>query len=1008
MASQSPSTNQQKALASPLVFLRGRIRQYVIIEAVLGIIIFAASWIWLDLLLDFGSYRLFGIDWVQAFPRFIRIFLLAILSLGLITLTATRIALRLNKDYSDDTLALLLENKFPDRLGDRLITAVQLSSPKILLERGSSPEMLAQMLLETEERLKDLPVDEVFDWKRLKNLGLRTFGLTFGMYLFALVLSAVGAGIPTIGADEIPLSATQSLHEVLFTWADRNLVLRNVIWPRHTYLELPGFPDSGQVRVGRDAPPFPIKVRAIKYLVAGKPSDKASNRFQSYLTNSKVDAGPAMVRFERKPTEGWRALTFFDLEDWLTVKVPPFDSLPADLKPLRLDEPLLVDGIEHYLEKSAANVESEIIVSLKSIIEGLKELGSNAVYRRKLRIMAIPDNVVVHSWGNSSSNTMTLQRGADNEYSGQLADLRETTDFTAQALDYRTANKRLVLVPPPMLTRLMVEENHPAYLYYRTPTNGAALKGLKQRFDAQDMLQAGSDMSRITVPEGTTLVVRGETDADLASIKAVNKAGNKVDSVIPTLVDKRAFTFTVENLKEETTFYLEYEDQESVLGRRGVVLKPSADEPPNADFEPDALRRTKDGFMVTPLARLPFRGSANDAHGLGDMRYALTVKKVESESINVKDLFLVSSIVQMITPQGAILNGVSFLGAVTPTSKKDSKEIEKEAQRFSIASFRKLLESTTGEIRSLDEIKTAIAKSIKLSERKLVVRSFQIQPDTFDKIEEEPQSDFGLWKLGLAVPGGSNAYQPRYRMEFWLEALDHDVETGPHLVTSKERYLFLIVSENDLLAEIAREEEKHKIALEQAKGQLLESESRLGLSSLDLASPTIKAEQLGPMIARCEEIDRNLESRLATTNEIMEAYSRILREFKLNRVDAERYKRVQDTIFEPLRKISAVEFPATSRGIDAFRKNLEDSSVPFEQRIQTSKDSLQAARAQYKKLLQAIDEVLAAMGTLTDINKLVAMLRTIEEEERKQFDLVQKIHEELVRKTLEDVLNPSK
>ena len=50
----------------------------------------------------------------------------------------------------------------------------------------------------------------------------------------------------------------------------------------------------------------------------------------------------------------------------------------------------------------------------------------------------------------------------------------------------------------------------------------------------------------------------------------------------------------------------------------------------------------------------------------------------------------------------------------------------------------------------------------------------------------------------------------------------------------------------------------------------------------------------------------------------------------------------------------------------------------------------------------------AAMGTLTDINKLVAMLRTIEEEERKQFDLVQKIHEELVRKTLEDALNPGK
>jgi hypothetical protein len=245
-------------------------------------------------------------------------------------------------------------------------------------------------------------------------------------------------------------------------------------------------------------------------------------------------------------------------------------------------------------------------------------------------------------------------------------------------------------------------------------------------------------------------------------------------------------------------------------------------------------------------------------------------------------------------------------------------------------------------------------------------------------------------------------------MEFWLEALDHDVETGPHLVTSKERYMFFIVSENDLLAEIAREEEKHKLALEQAKGHLLESESRLGLSSLDLSAGNVKVEQLGPMVARCDEIDRNLETRLANTNEILEAYTRILREFKLNRVDAERYKRVQDTIHEPLRKITLVEFPATTRAIDSFRKALDNSSLTLDKRVEASRIALAESRSQFKKLLQAIDEVLAAMGTLTDINKLVAMLRTIEEEERKQFDLVQKIHEELVRKTLEDALNPGK
>jgi len=1011
MADHSPYLNQQPALSGPLVFLRGRIRQYVIIEALLGIIIFASAWVWLDLFVDYGSYRLFGIDWVQSLPRFIRIFLLGILTLGVIILTATRIALRLNNDFRDDALALVLENKFSDRLNDRLITAVELSSPKKLQDRGASPQMLQQMLLETEERMRGLPVDEVFDWKRLKNMGYKALALTFGMYLLALVLSIAGAGIPNIGADEITLSSTQSLHEVLLTWADRNVALKNVIWPRHTYLEFVGFPESGQVRVGRDAPPFPVKVRAVKYLVAGRPSEKAISKFRAYLALNNIDQAPALIRFDRRPIEGWRALSFFDLEDWISVKIPAFDSLPSELKPARPEDPLSFDEIEHFLEKQSSDLGSEVIDSLKACHDALKQLGSNAVYRRKFRVMAVPENIVLRSWGNSSNNNMTLQRGASNEYSGQIADLRETIDFTAQALDYRTATKRLVLVPPPMLLKLMVEESHPAYLYYRSTVEESAsgLKGLKQRFDAQDMLQSGSDMSRITVPEGTSLVVTGEADIDLASIRAVNKAGVKIDAINPRLIDKRSFTFTTENLKEEISFFLVYEDQEGVLGRRGMLLKPNADDPPNADFEPDALRRTKDGFMVTPVARLPFRGNANDAHGLGDIRYALTVKKVESENLNVKDLFLLSAIPQMIGTHGSVLGGVTFLGAVMPSGKKpEAKESAKEARRFSLPSFQKLLESTPGEIKTLAAIKEELAKSKKLSERKQTVRSFQIQPDTFEKIDEEVQSDFALGKLGLAVPGGSNAYQPRYRMEFWLEALDHDVETGPHLVTSKERYLFFIVSENDLLAEIAREEEKHKLALEQAKGQLLESESRLGLSSLDLSTTGVKVEQLGPMIARCDEIERNLETRLANTNEILEAYTRILREFKLNRVDAERYKRVQDTIHDPLRKITLVEFPATTRAIDSFRKALDNSSLTLDKRVEASRVALAESRSQFKKLLQAIDEVLAAMGTLTDINKLVAMLRTIEEEERKQFDLVQKIHEELVRKTLEDVLNPGK
>ena len=49
--------------------------------------------------------------------------------------------------------ALTIERDIPL---DRLITAIELSSPKILKERGASPQMLQQMLLETEELTPEL------------------------------------------------------------------------------------------------------------------------------------------------------------------------------------------------------------------------------------------------------------------------------------------------------------------------------------------------------------------------------------------------------------------------------------------------------------------------------------------------------------------------------------------------------------------------------------------------------------------------------------------------------------------------------------------------------------------------------------------------------------------------------------------------------------------------------------------------------------------------------------
>ena len=1007
MANDLPSTDNLGTLRGPLDVLRQRIRKYILLDALFGVICFMAVWLWVDLAVDYGSFRIFGADLVQVLPRYFRIAALLFLLGGFGWLLLRNLFLRLRTELRDEALALSLERQFPGSLGDRLITAIQLADPVRARERGASAEMVQQTVMEAARIVGTLNLDQTLDWQRLKVLARRCLHFTFGGYLLGLLLFVAGAA-PAVPEGETSPGAVTLYHDTLITWAERDLLVRNIIWPRHAFVEVIGFPDSGTVRVGRDAPPYALQARAVHHAVAGRASGRAVERFREYLQKQNLESESAVNLFGRRPPEGWRAITFFDLPDWVSAPLPELGNLPADLKPARAAEAITLDEIEVYLEKTQAELES--LAQLRKALEEIRTREKSSLYRRKLRLLKVPDQVLVRSWGASTSNNMTLQRGAGNEFTGLMADLRETVDFTLEAVDYRTSARRLQLVPPPMLLKLMVQESHPAYLYHRTEVeaDGTALKGLKQVFEAQDMLQPGSDMSRISVPEGSDVKVTASCDTDIKQIRAVLKDGSKASGLSPVLTDPKTFGFEVTNIREERTFYLEYEDAEGVLGRRGVVIKPKADEPPVVDFEVDSLRRTKDGFLVTPLARIPIKGNASDAHGLGQVRYAYNSRKIETEALDVKSLFLLSSITQFIPTEGSGVRSLAFLGAVLPAGKPKETEPAKDQRYFNLPSFRALLAANPGELKPLAEIQKQLANPIKLSQKPAITRSFQIQPDNFENIDEEPKADFPLWKQGLAQPGGSGSYQPRFRMEIWLEALDHDVETGPHLVASKDRYLFLVVPEADLLAEIGREEEKHKVALETVKGQLLEAEARLGLTGLDLSSPGVTAAQLGPMVARSEEIERSLETRQAAVAEVLDAYVRILREMKLNRVEADRQKRVFETIHEPLRKIMGVEFPATTRAMVDFRSNLDDAAKPLPQRLIAGRESLQAARTQFKRLLTAIDEVLAAMGTLTDINKLVATLRAIEEEERKQYDLIQKIHEELVKKTLEDVLNPGK
>src|SRR5690606_22188892 len=143
-----------------------------------------------------------------------------------------RIVTRLTKDLSYPALALVLERRFPGVLGDRLITAVELADVESQARYGYSREMIVQTIDEARERVGTVPVNDVFNWRRLWVLGIVAAGLILAVIVFGYVSYAVAA--KTVN----PYRFGWRMAHVSATYLERNVLLQNTPWPRRVHLEL--------------------------------------------------------------------------------------------------------------------------------------------------------------------------------------------------------------------------------------------------------------------------------------------------------------------------------------------------------------------------------------------------------------------------------------------------------------------------------------------------------------------------------------------------------------------------------------------------------------------------------------------------------------------------------------------------------------------------------------------------------------------------------------------------
>lgn len=564
----TPSLEQDRArIHHPLARLRKYIHSYVSLEGAAVVALFLALWFWIGLVLDYGAFKALLFDWVQATPWGFRLGVFLALLGALLGLLLATVLFRLLRHFSDESMALLLERRFPRELGDRLITAVEMHDPQAAATHGYSAALVRETIHEAAERVGRLPVGDVFDWRRLRSRAVMLGVLTAGLY----VLVAAGFCLTRAARGEPqPLAGVGDFNEVAGIWAERNVLLRNTIWPRRSYLEilpwprvsqdLPEKPDqeAAELRIPQGTAPPALRVRAWKYVVA--------------------DAASA---------EGWRLLSWNDLQERPTLSSnADIPDLPEGWQPRDRETGLTLDEVELYLDAfpirhNAGGEGARWQVASASEESGWRGLAWADLTREKLAGLDVPG--VPGGWDPKAMPAL-IASGAG------LAG----PDALAAAARMLLGPKYISLTVDEVETQLVQAEKAanpgPGVAAVRRAIDRlrqyAAIREVVERVsDTADRRGMRRTLRRLIVPETVTLSYSSTRSTSTNSMMRI--AGNE-------------FTGTFAELKESVTFTVRGEDYVTPTRRIVVVERPRVESLDSEEERPAYLyyRPASDGTAV--------------------------------------------------------------------------------------------------------------------------------------------------------------------------------------------------------------------------------------------------------------------------------------------------------------------------------------------------------------------------------------------------------------------------
>jgi hypothetical protein len=988
------STAQQPRSADPQVLhpldrLRGTIRRYVVIEGVLSAALFLSLWFALAMLFDFVLFKATGWDWALDGAKGFRATALIVAALLFAAVLYFRIARRLSTEFSYPALALVLERKFPKLLGDRLITAVELADVKRMAQFGYSADMINATVAEARERVAKVPVNEVFNWRRLWVIG--------ALAILVPVLTVV------VGFASYAI-ATKSANPGRFTWkflhtagvlAERDLFLQNTPWPRRAHIELVGFPESGEMTVGRDSPEPPkIRARAFQW-----------------------------VRADSAAPTGWRPLMWDDVGELVGRDVPPLAGR-------------YVDDLERLLSDTDDAPSAELTAARNKLMaelgsgnfgvaqEAFKALAARAAEAsagRTVRKLEFPETVTYKFSGRNTSGSgeLALQEGT---FVGVVADRngktpQETVAFAVRAEDFATPPKRIRPIPPPSLKRLYREQWEPAYLHHAPPVpepkkaddpkkpdepiGYAALKGKFQRMAPISMTPTG-ERTVFAVPAGTKLIVAGEAfaadDGTIADSDAIVRAeaipvsgkfpGMKLDAEgrptqarVPLTVDESGSKWSVTfdeafRVTEKVEFKVEWANKYNVTTTRAFVVQATEDAPPTVEVAVDVIRRVGNAYMVTPKARIPFDPASfvKDDRGLQKLLFTFEYSAEDSEV--VKALRAKSLLRAFDVP----LPGTGVAPLVSVRHMENMRAIEgAEGRRKGEADIAHFLELQNALQRELNApFKTALTKP-KVDDpaadpTKRGVLKLAFDNPNRDYFDLKQLHDAGLLKIAA---NSNEDVQTIYRFDLWVTATDTNVDRdgGPNVVRNTEPIRLRIVSESDLLAEISKEEEALVLKLDDALAKLAAAKSKYKFVSSANGYRDEVPEQVDSVKVRSQDALQDVEKSRDLVQGVARELRRLVRECEVNRLnDAALRKAIEhaDLVDSVL-----AENPATVNYPKAQTKLLDVQNVLNVGRwaplvaVSTAEDELFKLEARVKTIRELFGEAIRPDKLRRDLRALV-------------------------------------